>query len=263
MYDEIDRLWRPGKGEWVRLRTWDVFARVLPAASVVLDVGGGPGVHAAAVTRRGHRVVLVDPVERHVREAGARADGSFAVLGAEARSLPVADRSVDVVLLMGPLYHLVDRTHRFDALAEVRRVLRPGGLLVAEFITRNSWVLDATRLGLLHEPEELADLDRVQATGLTQDPDRTPDGAWWAYFHEVDEAIDEVATSGYVVDRAIGVEGFVWLLGDLEERIAAEADALLAVTRRIESEPSLLGASPHLLIVARSPDTDPPHAQIP
>ena len=54
----------------------------------------------------------------------------------DARRLTQADASVDAVLLLGPLYHLVGRAERIAALAEARRVLRPGGVLLAAAIGR-------------------------------------------------------------------------------------------------------------------------------
>ncbi len=48
------------------------------------------------------------------------------------------DASVDAVLLHGPLYHLTDRADRIVALLEARRVLRPGGVLLAVAITSHA-----------------------------------------------------------------------------------------------------------------------------
>src|SRR5215471_20740485 len=119
--NEDARLWAPGLGDLVRLRTWDLFRRHLPPPpAVVLDVGGGPGTHARHLADRGYAVTLIDPVARHVGTARARgaAPPPFSVRLADARSLPVAGASVDAVVLLGPLYHLVDPGDRAVALAE-------------------------------------------------------------------------------------------------------------------------------------------------
>ncbi len=83
---------------------------------------------------------LVDPVPLHVEQAGAasaRAERPLAtVLQGDARALPHDDASADAVLLLGPLYHLVERDDRLTALREARRVLRPGGVVVAAAISR-------------------------------------------------------------------------------------------------------------------------------
>jgi hypothetical protein len=53
----------------------------------------------------------------------ARADGRFSVVPGDARSLAEDDGSYDAVLLLGPLYHLTERTDRVRALAEHDRVI--------------------------------------------------------------------------------------------------------------------------------------------
>ncbi|MEV4333334.1 class I SAM-dependent methyltransferase [Streptomyces sp. NPDC049597] len=63
------------------------------------------------------------------------ATGASAELG-DARALTAAGSTYDVVLLLGPLYHLLDREDRLKALAEAGRVVRPGGLVAAATIGR-------------------------------------------------------------------------------------------------------------------------------
>lgn len=250
LVDEDERLWRPGLGDLVRLRTWDIFDRLLPDTAHVADVGGGPGTHAAYLARAGHDVVLIDPVPRHVEAARARSAGQpeapFRAEEAEARRLPLADGSVDVVLLMGPLYHLVEREDRLAALREAARVLRPGGRILAEIITRYAWVIDATQRELLDAAETWDDFDWILRTGQSKDPAKLADGSFWAYFHQPDEFVAELALAGFHDTALRAVEGFGWLLDDLPRRLA-EPGELLRVLRLAEQEPSMLGVSAHVL----------------
>jgi len=55
---------------------------------------------------------------------------------ADARNINRANESADVVLIMGPLYHLIDREDRMKVLREAYRVLKKGGILVAVAITK-------------------------------------------------------------------------------------------------------------------------------
>jgi SAM-dependent methyltransferase len=92
----------------------------------VLDVGCGTGEFAAsAKTKLGCDVVGVDLSERMVELSRER--GVEAVVG-DVEKLPFADREFDAVSATWMLYHLPDLDR---GLAEIVRVLRPGGRLVA------------------------------------------------------------------------------------------------------------------------------------
>jgi SAM-dependent methyltransferase len=92
----------------------------------VLDVGTGEGQIARALAARGADVVGLDPTGSQVEVAVARAGGPrYARAGAD--SLPIADGSVDGVVVCLVFEH-VDALD--ESLAEVARVLRPGGRFV-------------------------------------------------------------------------------------------------------------------------------------
>src|SRR3954470_3439763 len=98
-----------GSGRLELARTLELIERFAPPPpAVVYDVGGGPGTYAAWLVRSGYPVHLLRPVPWHV-EQGRRASPDHPLAAAavgDARQLPYADASADVVLLLGPLYHL-------------------------------------------------------------------------------------------------------------------------------------------------------------
>jgi len=258
LHDEAARLRGSARGQLTRLRTWDIFERFLPAGGRVADVGGGPGVHAAHLASQGYEVMLVDPVLRHVRQAALAGGGAgFGCCLGDARELPLPDAGLDAVLLFGPLYHLSDAADRQQALREAFRVLRPGGRLLAEVITRHAWILDAASQALLGQPGIWSTFEVNLRTGLSNDPGQVPEGAFWAYFHHATDLGPEVEQAGFSLGRLLPVEGFAWLLGNLED-LLAQPENLLRAIRLTESEPSMLGASAHVIAVGCKPRHDGP-----
>lgn len=161
------------QGELERVRTQEILARYLPAAPAeIYDIGGGAGVHAFWLAERGYRVHLVDPVERHIAQARDADAGSrlASVSIGDARELRFADTSADAVLLLGPLYHLQDCGERLQALGEARRVLQPGGVLVAAAISRFASLMDGFASGFFADPAFREMVSRDLSSGEHTNP---------------------------------------------------------------------------------------------
>ena len=165
----------------------------------------------------------------------------------DARTLAEADSSFDVVLLLGPLYHLVDEHDRSNALTEAHRVLRPSGLLVAAAISRFASLLDGLLRDLLDDRGwALVERDLADGTHLPQG-----DHALFttAYFHRPEELRSEIETAGFAVTGLFGVEGPGWLRAESLDDARIFGD-VVRVARAVEQEPAIIGASAHLLAVA-------------
>jgi ubiquinone/menaquinone biosynthesis C-methylase UbiE len=101
----------------------------LPRGGTLVDVGAGTGTFAIALAskRPDARVIGIDgdPEILSIAEAKAGAD-SVEWLSGLAERLPLTDGSADVVTTSLVLHHLLPDQKR-EAMAEVRRVLKPGG----------------------------------------------------------------------------------------------------------------------------------------
>jgi SAM-dependent methyltransferase len=95
----------------------------LAGFSMVLDVGCGDGQIARALAARGANVLGIDPTALHIEIANQRGGGPRYQMGS-ATSLPCADASVDAVVACLVFEHIDEMD---AAVAEVARVLRPGG----------------------------------------------------------------------------------------------------------------------------------------
>ena len=256
---EAQRLVRGGQRRLELLRTQELVTRYLPSPpAVILDIGGGPGVYACWLAGQGYEVHLVDALPFHVelarRASQAQPDAPIAsVTLGDARRLDRPDASADAVLLFGPLYHLTERSDRIAALAEARRILRPGGPALAVGISRFASTMDGIFRGLLADPVFVAIVQRDLTDGQHRNPTDNPTYFTTAFFHHPAGLQAEVEAAGLQHEATLAVEGPAWPAHQVEERWhdAEYRERVLQVIRRVEAEPSLLGASAHLLAVAR------------
>lgn len=147
--------------EWERMERhpieWSVnthfIGRYVRPGDRVLDIGGGPGRYSIHLAEKGCDVALADLSQGNVDFAAAMARERGVLLSAtraDARDLSAFEStSYDAVLLMGPLYHLLEDADRELAIAEALRCLKPGGVLFAAFISHYAGMYYA----MSHEPE--------------------------------------------------------------------------------------------------------------
>jgi SAM-dependent methyltransferase len=117
-------------GRWSRLVARDFLSWLaMPPHLTWLDVGCGTGalVDAVLTTQSPAAITGIDPSAgfiNHARAGNPDTRAQFAI--GDARDLPVADRSVDVVV-SGLVLHFVPAAEQIDAVREMRRVTRSGG----------------------------------------------------------------------------------------------------------------------------------------
>lgn len=128
----------------------------------VLDAGGGPGRYSLYLAERGADVTLLDLSQGNVEFAQQKAKELGLSIQAQCADACTLDTAVegqfDAVLLMGPLYHLLEEADRKQAVEACLRVLRPGGVLCIAFISLVGGMVYAAREApesILWEREEV------------------------------------------------------------------------------------------------------------
>ncbi len=253
--------------EWARMDrhrtefavTLRALAENLPLAPArVLDCGGGPGRYAIELARWGYDVTLFDLSSGNLALARQKAaEAGVALTFEQGTALDLGrftDDTFDAVLLMGPLYHLLEADERRLALAEATRVLKPGGPLFAAFITRYAAHRDCAG----RRPTELLEEADIYAEILRSG--RLPPAAgdrpsFVAYFAHPDEAAPLVWGAGLEVQTILGVEGLVSAVEDfgVNALTGPAWDAWVEVNCRVAPDPAIFGGVEHLLVVAHKP----------
>jgi ubiquinone/menaquinone biosynthesis C-methylase UbiE len=257
---ESERLFG-ARGELERLRTEAILSRYLPPApATIFDVGGAAGIYAFPLSKQGYLVHLIDPVELHLEQARSFASTSHVTLASitrgDARHLDVPSGRADAVLLLGPLYHLVEYADRVQALREAQRILRAKGVLFAAAVSRFASLIDGLSSGFFPDAEFRKIVAADLASGQHRNPMNHPAYFTTAYFHRPEDLAAEVRDAGFADVQVLAVEGPAWSAALFREAWdePTQRQSLMEFLSSIEREPSLQGASAHLIAVAHRPN---------
>ncbi len=247
-------------GEWARidgrpefLLTCRMLDRYLKPGDRVLDIGGGPGRYTMHLAERGCDVTLLDLAEENVAFAqaeAARRGLAVSTACGDARNTEAAVRGeFDHVLLMGPMYHLLEERDRERAIHSALGVLKPGGTLHASFINMTAGIIYAMKFdpGLPESETEAEYLSAVVGGSCY-----AGDAFTRAFFIQQNEVLPFMARFPLEKLHLYGQEGIMSpcesiLMGRQPEVISAWLDLSEALLEREE----LLSWAEHLMYVGR------------
>ena len=134
-YDEEGRLLsKHGSVEY--LTTMRYIGMYLKPGMRILEIGAATGRYSHALARIGYRVDAVELVQHNIDlfKANTKPGEDITITQGNAKDLHfLRDNSYDLVLLLGPMYHLFTMEEQKQALSEALRVTKPGGILMAAY----------------------------------------------------------------------------------------------------------------------------------
>lgn len=248
-----------GRGELEFLRTKHLIEQFLPGGTglSIVDVGGGSGPYAFWLAEKGHRVALFDLAPNHIEEAvsiNKKAPNPLTrIETADVRSLELGSQQYDVVLLLGPIYHLTSAKERSQMLRKVADWLSPNGVGFVAYISRFASMLDGFVKGYYADPEYLDIVRQDLETGVHR-PNKNNTGYFTdAYFHHPDEIEQEAEEAQLQVVDHVAVEGVAWFWQNFDQiwSDSRQRTIILEMIDRTGRDRSLLGASSHILLVVK------------
>jgi len=251
--------------EWVRivdkpefLLTCRMMDRYIKPGDTVLDIGGGPGRYSFYLAEKGCDVTLFDlspeninHVNKHSIESGLSVK---AICGdaREADSIVRAQsdrKQFDHVLLMGPLYHLLEEQDRVKAINSALKLLKPGGLLFAAFIS-----MDGGLVFMLRElPEQFANPDEQKFLIPLVDGDNFSGAAFTqAFFINQHNVLPFMSQFGLEKLHLFGQEGVLAPnVHTFMEQTPEVKEALLKLSEDLYEKEEYLSWAEHLMYVGR------------
>ena len=219
----------------------------------LLDVGSGPGRYSIELAKNGYLISLVDLSQASLdlaKEKASEAGIEFtAEIQLDATNLSgISDESFDGVLLLGPLYHLISEDQRKQAVLETKRVLKPGKLIFATFITRFA----PFRNSACEQPEWVIKNNdyayELLDSGKHTEGKRFPN-AYFAHPYEIQPFMEDC---GFETITIIGVEGIVAGHEDEVNKLqGSEWDNWVDLNYKLGQDTSLYGASDHMLYIGK------------
>jgi S-adenosylmethionine-dependent methyltransferase len=235
--------------------TWRYLDQYLPAQGSILEIGAASGRYTVELAKRGYAVTAVDLSEALIEECrkGIVAEGvekRVRLVVADARDLhEVTETGFDAVLLMGPLYHLIEEEDRKVALKEAFNRLRTDGIIFSSFLSRFGILGDLIR----NVPGWIEDQAEVQSL-LTSGkrPDNYPRGGFRGYSAKVSEIAPLHEAIGFETITVAAVEPAISADDESYNKLQGKQRQLwLDLLKEIGAERSIIGASRHLLYIGR------------
>ena len=237
--------------------TWRYFEQYLPASGSILEIGAATGRYTQSLAQRGYQITAIDLSEtllarcrQRLMEAGVL-QRVICITG-DARNLPiVSHQKFDVVLLMGPLYHLVVEADRVLALQQAYHCLKSGGLLFTAWISRYGILGDLLR----NVPWWIVDPDVMKSVlERGRHPENQRKGSFRGYYATVSEIPPLHEQVGLTTRVLAAVEPAISADDESYNVLeGARRQAWLDQLFEVSTEPSCLGASRHLLYIGQKP----------
>ena len=232
--------------------TMRIFDKYMGANNTVLDLGGGAGVYSIPLAKAGNKVYLADLSERLI-EVAKKADEDKLLTCDVVNAIDLSiyeDSKFDIVLLMGPLYHLLEASEREQCIRECYRVLKKGGKIFASFIPFLSGSIGIVERYINHpEQVDINNLKEVFSSGKFRNIAKN--GFQEGYYPSSKEIEKLFADGGFTKIEIRSIRGFgndreeyIYKIKDTEIR-----DAVFSLIEKTAADESIVEMCSHAMYI--------------
>lgn len=242
-FDEDSRLTNSKAARVEFITTVKCIEDYLFPGAKILDIGAGAGVYSLYFGRKGYDVSALELADSNIAAFKAKLTDADSIDLVQGNALDLSrypDNAFDVVLLLGPLYHLHSDQDKGRCIQEAKRVCKPEGKIFFAFISNDIVILTMQQV----------QADYLLAGDYDKDTFRVDDFPF--VFHTVDRCREILTRNGIKICREIAADGVSELLKDLINGLDEDSFAqYLRYHFYISEKPECLGMSNHLLFVGQ------------
>jgi S-adenosylmethionine-dependent methyltransferase len=241
--------------------TWRHLVKYLPSTGSILEIGAASGAYTVELVRRGYDITavdisnkLLDICKKRISDEGL--DQKVSLFISDARDLSeLGEKLFDVVLLMGPLYHLVIEEDRKSAVREAFKHTKPGGIIFSTFVSRYGIWGDIMKK-IPHSIERQDDLRTILEKGKdSESNERQESTEFRGYFAKSSEIAPLHEEAGFKTLIVAGIEPCISADDESYNILQGLIRKLwLDLLYELSTEESIIAASRHLLYIGRKPE---------
>lgn len=219
----------------------------------VTELGAATGRYSLTFANMGLTTTAVELVPDQVRilkEKAAQQNLDLAIYQGDACDVPFIDaHSQDVCVVLGPLYHLQSQELREQAIAEARRILKPGGIVAVAYISRFFIAgMFTQKFPELVTPDVYSKLLN-EGVVTSSAADRFFQVGYFATPKEMEELVEG---QGFKLVSHIATDTFSRYIADgINPMTPEQYQAWFEYHLQTCDEPTLLGSSNHGLVIAQ------------
>ncbi|MGL5023296.1 class I SAM-dependent methyltransferase [Cetobacterium sp.] len=252
-YDEDKRLFKSNMNKLEFITTIEKLNSIIKSGDKIIELGAGTGNYSFYYNDKGHEVVALDIVLKHVeiieqkiKEKNSKKIKTY--LGSAIDLSEFSDESFDVVLCLGPMYHLTSVEDQRSCIKESRRILKKDGVLAIAYINKH-YILANTMLNNNYLKESF--IEKTLTSGVMKSGD---EGNFWVesnYFtpKEIEKFVDKI---GFRKISNIATDGIGRLFS---EKVNSFSEKEFEIFKNYHlascDDESLLGYSNHGLYIVK------------